>query len=146
MDENKQIQTNLKNNYKSKKEKIFVKSNKKKKIELKNLDIIKELEKSNELDEWTKMELNKIKNFTFKNNVFDYGEKKIVSSVRLKKISKLGKNLTPLIWEYYKNRGNIDVNYLIKLYGRENLIINYSLYPLFNKKIIKPIQQIQLIQ
>ncbi len=50
MDENKQIQTNLKNNYKSKKEKIFVKSNKKKKKKLKNLNIIKKIKKTNKLN------------------------------------------------------------------------------------------------
>jgi hypothetical protein len=132
-----QEQVDLKNNYKPKEERIYVKSNKGKKIELKNLDLIKQIEESGELDEWTKGELAKIKNLTFKNNIFDYEEKKIVSSVRLKKTSKLGRNLTPMIWEYYKNRGNLDVNYLIKLHKRENLIINYSLHPSLNKKIVK---------
>lgn len=116
---------------KSKEERIFVKSNKKsgKKIELKNLDLIKQIEESGELDEWTQNKLGLIKNMTFKNNVFDYGEKKLVSSVRLVKTSKLGRKLTPMIWEYYKNRANLDINQIIKQYGRENLIINYSIPP-----------------
>jgi hypothetical protein len=123
---------------KPKEERLFVKSNKKsgKKIELKNLDIIKEIEDSRELDEWTQNKLAEIKNITFKNNVFDYGEKKLVSSVRLIKTSKLGRKLTPMVWEYYKNRANLDINHIIKQYGRENLIINYSIPPNQNKKII----------
>ena len=121
---------------KPKEERIFVKSNKKsgKKIELKNLDLIKQIEESGELDEWTQNKLTQIKNLTFKNNVFDYGEKKLVSYVRLVKVSKLGRNLTPMVWEYYKNRANLDINQVIKQYGRENLIINYSIPP--NKKNI----------
>lgn len=122
---------------KPKEERIYVKSNKKsgKKIELKNLDYIKQIEESGELDEWTQNKLAQIKNTTFKNNVFDYGEKKLVSSVRLVKTSKLGRKLTPMVWEYYKNRANLDINQVIKQYGRENLIINYSIPP-NQKKII----------
>lgn len=122
---------------KPKEERIFVKSNKKsgKRIELKNLDIIKKIEQSGELDPWIQNKLGEIKNLTFKNNVFDYGEKKLVSSVRLKKISKMGKNLTPMVWEYYKNRANLDINQIIKQYGRENLIINYSIPPKQNQNI-----------
>ncbi len=110
-----------------KESKVFVKSNKGKKIELKNLDEIKQIELSGELDEWVGQKLSEIKNHTFKNNVFDVGAKQIVSSVRLVKTSKLGRTLTPMIWEYYKNRGNLDVNQVIKEYKRENLIIHYSL-------------------
>lgn len=123
---------------KPKEERIYVKSNKKsgKKIELKNLDLIAQIEKSGELDEWTQNKLGQIKNTTFKNNVFDYGEKKLVSSVRLVKTSKLGRKLTPMVWEYYKNRANLDINQLIKQYGRENLIINYSIPPNQKKNII----------
>jgi hypothetical protein len=117
--------------HKKTKKKIFVKSNKKsgKNIELKNLEIIEQIEKSGELDEWTKTKLSEIKNDIFKNNIFDYEKKKLVRSVRLVKISKLGKKLTPLVWEYYKNRANLDINQLIKKYGRDNLIINYSIPP-----------------
>lgn len=129
---------------KPKEERIYVKSNKKsgKKIELKNLDDIKQIEESGELDEWTQNKLGQIKNPTFKNNVFDYGEKKLVSSVRLVKISKLGRKLTPMVWEYYKNRANLDINQVIKQYGRENLIINYSIPPNQKKIIIDDNEEI----
>ena len=129
---------------KPKEERIYVKSNKKsgKKIELKNLDLISQIEESGELDEWTQNKLAQIKNTTFKNNVFDYGEKKLVSSVRLVKTSKLGRKLTPMVWEYYKNRANLDINQVIKQYGRENLIINYSIPPNQKKIIINDNEEI----
>ena len=88
--------------------------------------------------------MGEIKNLTFKNNVFDYGEKKLVSSVRLKKISKMGRNLTPMVWEYYKNRANLDVNQVIRQYGRENLIINYSIPP--KSKHVEPVESIEPIE
>lgn len=123
-------------NNKITKERLYVKSNKGKKIELKNLDIINEIELSDELDDMTTIQIKKIKNLTFKNNVIDIEKKMIVSSVRLNKTSKLGHKLTPLVWEYYKNRGNIDVNQVIKQYGKNNLIINYSIKtPLKNSNI-----------
>ena len=125
------------NERKIKEERVYVKSNKGTKIELKNLDIIKQFEESGEFDEWTQKELNKIKNQTFKNNIIDIEEKKIVSSVRLVKTSKLGRKVTPMVWEYYKNRGNLDINQIIKQYKRENLIINYSICAQQKQKSIK---------
>jgi hypothetical protein len=112
--------------------KIFVKSNKGIKIELKNINQIELIENSNDIDDWTKKKLLEIKNLTFKNNIFDLEQNKIVSSVRIIKTSKLGKKITPLLWEYYRNRGNLDVNMIIKKYSRDNLSINYSTYPLKN--------------
>ena len=106
--------------------KIFVKSDKGIKIELKNINQIKLIENSDNIDDWTKKKLLEIKNLTFKNNIFDIEQNKIVSSVRIIKTSKLGKKITPLLWEYYRNRGNLDVNMIIKKYSRENLSINYS--------------------
>jgi hypothetical protein len=114
---------------KMKEDRLYVKSNKGKKIELKNLDMIQQLEESDSFDEWTRIQINKINNITFKNNIVDVENKLIVSSVRLIKTSKLGRKVTPMIWEYYKNRGNLDVNQIIKQYGRDSLIINYSLCP-----------------
>lgn len=122
---------------KPKEERVYVKSNKGTKIELKNLDQLKLIEESGELDEWTRKKLSEIKNITFKNNVFDIEEKKLVSSMRLVKTSKLGRKVTPMVWEYYKNRGNLDVNQIIKKHSRENLIINYSICPNNSKKIIE---------
>jgi len=121
---------------KFKEERVYVKSNKGTKIELKNLDQIFQIEESGELDMWTQNEMFKIKNTTFKNNIFDVEIKQIVSSIRLVKTSKLGRKLTPMVWEYYKNRGNLDVNQIIKQYSRDNLIINYSISPQSKKKNI----------
>ncbi len=118
------------------KPKIVVKSNKGKKIELNNLDIIEVIENSEEVDEWTRNEIKKIKNKTFKNNIVDIETKQIVSSIRLVKTSKLGRKVTPMVWEYYKNRANLDVNKIIKDYGRDNLVINYSILPKPKKIII----------
>lgn len=133
-----QSQSQPQSHKKPKEDRIYVKSNKKsgKKIELKNLDLIKEIETSDELDKWTRDKLLNIKNSTFKNNVFDCEKKQIVSSVRLIKTSKLGRKLTPMVWEYYKNRANLDINQVIKQYGRENLIINYSMQSQPNQKKI----------
>jgi len=112
----------------SKDKKIIVKSNKKnKKIELKNLDKIKEIEENIILEPYTKNELSKIKNIIFKNNIFDIEKNQIVSSIRLLKQSKLGNTIQPMVWEYYRHRGNLDVNEIIKKYGRDNLVINYSI-------------------
>ena len=42
-----------------------------------------------------------------------------------------------MVWEYYKNRGNLDINQIIKQYKRENLIINYSICAQQKQKSIK---------
>lgn len=133
-DENKQ---KSKSEPKPKSERIFVKSNKGKKIELKNLDQIESAIQSGIIEPWTLERILLIKNQTFKNNVIDVGAQPhpmIVSSIRFVKTSKLGRKLTPMVWEYYKNRGNLDVNQVINQYGRNNLVINYSLNPLSLKK------------
>jgi hypothetical protein len=134
--EEKEIDVKPNQMRKIKEERTYVKSNKGTKIELKNLDQIKLIEESGILDEWTGKKLSEIKNITFKNNVFDIEEKKLVSSIRLVKTSKLGRKVTPMVWEYYKNRGNLDVNQIIKKYSRENLIIYYSICPQKSNKII----------
>ena len=133
-DKVEQSDSKIKEIRKPKEERVYVKSNKGTKIELKNLDQLKLIEESGELDEWTRKKLSDIKNITFKNNVFDIDEKKLVSSIRLIKTSKLGRKVTPMVWEYYKNRGNLDVNQIIKKYSRDNLIINYSICPNNSKK------------
>ena len=112
---------------KVKEERTYVKSNKGSKIELKNLEQIKQIEEFENLDPYTKNELIKIKNIIFKNNIFDIEKYQIVSSIRLIKTSKLGRIVQPMVWEYYRHRGNLDVNQIIKQYGRDNLIINYSI-------------------
>jgi hypothetical protein len=123
-----EIDKNNKSIIKLFKEKLIVKSNKKnKKIELKNLEKIKEIEENIILEPYTKNELSKIKNIIFKNNIYDIEKHQIVSSIRLLKQSKLGNTIQPMVWEYYRHRGNLDVNEIIKKYGRDNLVINYSI-------------------
>ena len=103
-----------------------------KNIKLNNLELINEL---TELDSYTNNLINNIKNPIFKNNVIDLEVKKIVSSIYLKKKSKLGKNIETMIWQYYRHRGKQDVNEIIYKYQRDNLIINYSTDSNINKKI-----------
>ena len=131
-----QIISKSKEIIKLKEERVYVKSNKGTKIELKNLDQLKLIEGSSVLDEWTIKKLSEIKNLTFKNNIFDIEKKMIVSSIRLVKTSKLNRTSTPMVWEYYKNRGNLDVNQIIKKYSRNNLIINYLICSKRNKEIV----------
>lgn len=79
------------------------------------------------MDSFTSNKLAQIKNPIFKNNIFDVETNQIVKNIRLKKTSKYGKILTPLVWEYFRDRGKTNVNNIINLYKRENLIINYSI-------------------
>jgi hypothetical protein len=78
------------------------------------------------MNSFTTNKLNIIKNPIFKNNVFDVETNQIVKNIRLKKTNKCGKKLTPLIWQYYRDRHKKNVNEIINLYKRENLIIAYS--------------------
>lgn len=97
------------------------------KNKLENIDEIKKLEESGELDAFTTRKLAEIKNPIFKNNVFDMETKQLVSSICLIKYSKYEKKMTPIIWSYYRDRNRTDVNTVIKQHGRDKLIINYSI-------------------
>jgi hypothetical protein len=101
-------------------------ANKSKKPILKNIEKINEEEFVEKLDGFTKDRIKIMKNDTFKNNVLDIENGFIVSSIYLKKKSKLGRNIETMVWQYYRHRGKLDVNEVIKQYGRDNLIINYS--------------------
>jgi len=98
-----------------------------KKVNLDNLEIISLIENSDDIDQYTKNFLSNIKNLTFKNNILDLENKKIVNSIYLKKKSKIGRHIETMIWQFYRHRGKKDVNQIIKQYGRDNLIINYSI-------------------
>lgn len=113
----------------------------KKNIKLDNLETIDNMLLSGELDEYTQKEMASIKNNSFKNNIIDIEKKLIVSSVYLKKTSKLGRSIETMVWQIFRHRGSMDVNKIIKQYGRNNLIINYSVNPeiMKNNKIIKNI-------
>ena len=79
------------------------------------------------------MKIEDIKNHTFKKNIIDTEENKIVSSIYLNSNKRIDnselytKNCKHLIWQYYKDRNKINVNDVIKQYGRDILIINYSI-------------------
>ena len=81
----------------------------------------------NIMDTYTYNSLSSIKNETFKINIFDVDKKLIVKSIYLKKLSKLNRDMSTMVWQYYRHRGKLNVNEIIKKYGRENLIINYSI-------------------
>jgi hypothetical protein len=65
------------------------------------------------------MKIENIKNETFKKNTIDNEMNLLISSVYLK-----NKNI--LIWSYYRDRGKINVNDIIKKFGRNIIVINYS--------------------
>lgn len=79
------------------------------------------------------MKIEDIKNHTFKKNIIDTEENKIVSSIYLNNNKRIDNselyttNCKHLIWKYYKDRNKINVNDVIKQYGRDILIINYSI-------------------
>ncbi len=84
------------------------------------------------MDLKTQEKLLKIKNELFKTNVLDIEAKLIASSIYLKKNNKNKENINnrqmkTMVWEYYKCRNKINVNDIINKYGRDNIIINYSL-------------------
>lgn len=70
-----------------------------------------------------------INNPTFKKNVTDVEKKMIVKSIYLKKKTKMNRDMQTLVWQYYRHRGSLNVNDVIKKYGRDSLIINYSITP-----------------
>ena len=69
-----------------------------------------------------------IKNLVFKKNIVDTGTTWVVSSIYLKKITKLERKMNTMVWEYYRHRSKLDVNDIIKKYNRESLIINYKIF------------------
>jgi hypothetical protein len=70
-----------------------------------------------------------IKNPTFEKNVTDVEKKMIVKSIYLKKKTKMNRDMQTLVWQYYRHRGSLNVNDVIKKYGRDSLVINYSITP-----------------
>lgn len=81
-----------------------------------------------EIDEKTRNFLSEIKNPVFAENVFDLEKKLVVNSVYLNKITKMGRGMSTMVWQYFRHRGKLNVNRLIKQYGRENLTINYKIF------------------
>ncbi len=66
------------------------------------------------------MKIENIKNETFKKYSIENETNMLISSIYLI-------NNKILIWSYYRDRGKINANDIIKKYGRNTLVINYSI-------------------
>ena len=80
------------------------------------------------IDNKTKNFLTSMNNVEFMTNVFDVDKKLVVNSIYLNKITKLGRSMSTMVWQYFRHRGKLNVNKVIKQYGRENLTINYKIF------------------
>ncbi len=116
-----------------------------------NIDIIEQLENPNENEVSTQTEENpveiqeeikdmpahrlgtekfiqSIKNPVFKTNIVDVETNQVVNSIYLVKKTKLGRTMSTMVWQFFRHRGKLNVNQVIKQYKRENLIINYKIF------------------
>ena len=75
------------------------------------------------------MDIKTITNPIFKKNIVDNENGVIVKSIYLKKKSRMDRDMKTLVWQYYRHRKSLNVNDVIKKYGRDSLIINYSVKP-----------------
>ncbi len=69
-----------------------------------------------------------IKNPVFKTNIVDVETNQVVNSIYLVKKTKLGRTMNTMVWQFFRHRGKLNVNQVIKQYKRENLIINYKIF------------------
>ncbi len=116
-----------------------------------NIDMIEQLENPNENEVQTQTEENpveiqaeikdmavhrlgtekfiqSIKNPVFKTNIVDVETNQVVNSIYLVKKTKLGRTMNTMVWQFFRHRGKLNVNQVIKQYKRENLIINYKIF------------------
>jgi hypothetical protein len=91
-------------------------------------DYVKTILEDELVDIKTKNFLSSIKNPAFVENTFDLEKKLFVNSIYLNKITKIGRSMSTMIWQFYRHRGKLSVNKVIKQYGRENLTINYKIF------------------
>ncbi len=96
--------------------------------EEKKNNFLNDIIQDEEIDVKTKNFLTSMNNLEFMNNVFDVDKKLVVNSIYLNKITKLGRSMSTMVWQYFRHRGKLNVNKLIKQYGRENLTINYKIF------------------
>jgi hypothetical protein len=75
------------------------------------------------------MDIKTITNPIFKKNVVDNENGVIVKSIYLKKKTRMDRDMKTLVWQFYRHRNSLNVNDVIKKYGRDSLIINYSIKP-----------------
>lgn len=71
-----------------------------------------------------------LKNPTFIANIKDPNTGKYVKKIYQVKISKIGRTIEPLVWEYYKNRANMSIESTFKKYKGFKLKIIYFDDPL----------------
>jgi hypothetical protein len=72
------------------------------------------------------MKIENIKNETFKKNSIDNENNRIISSIYILCNNNLN-NKNRLVWSFYRDRVKINVNNIIQKYGRNTLMINYSI-------------------
>lgn len=96
--------------------------------EEKKNNFLNDIIQDEEIDVKTKNFLTSMNNLEFMTNVFDVDKKLVVNSIYLNKITKLGRSMSTMVWQYFRHRGKLNVNKLIKQYGRENLTINYKIF------------------
>ncbi len=91
-------------------------------------DILQMIIQDEEIDTKTRNFLSTIKNKLFLQNIYDNEKKLIVNSVYLNKITKTGRGMSTMVWQYFRHRGKLNVNDVIQKYGRDNLTINYKIF------------------
>lgn len=82
----------------------------------------------NEVNDKTKEFLVSIKNPVFIENTYDLEKKLVVNSIYLNKITKIGRSMSTMVWQFYRHRSKLNVNNIIKQYNRDNLTINYKIF------------------
>ena len=73
------------------------------------------------------MKIEDIKNDLFRRNVIDIDNNMIVKSIFLKNNEENNKSRRTILWKYYRDRSKRNVNEIIDKYGRDILVINYSI-------------------
>jgi hypothetical protein len=71
------------------------------------------------------MKIENLKNQIFTEYSIDNETNKFINYVHLINFGNSKKSR--LLWSYYRDRSKINVNNIIKKYGRNNIIINYSI-------------------
>ena len=66
-----------------------------------------------------------LKNQVFIDNIIDPNTGKQVKKIYQIKLSKINRIVEPMVWEYYRNRGNTSINDIYKKYKGYKLKIIY---------------------
>ena len=56
----------------------------------------------------------------------------------------MDRDMQTLVWQYYRHRGCLNVNDVIKKYGRNSLVINYSITPVNNKEKVDMTSEVDM--